>query len=321
LAGTGHYIIGLDSLLKHEKEFNFPKTMPTKIDPYLGIYKYILQIIVTMPIISLYTNVGSTTNLKCIIYVNTTLGKTKYRPLILALLEKITETQYERIVRRKKGAKDLIISRDLFNCFWYDKKKDFVVEYATQECSCGKENIKYCYVIFNKENKENYILGSVCIKTWGIGTGNPHILGLIERNIARINDTAEDTRCYFCNRKTTTNKCRNCTYRSLVKIMIDKWRSVVNRRRRIKKRVVSQWKMVNFYYDIIVVRNIRKWIKKWRSQFKFCAKCAVRIVEPYKLCYKCNIKDKDTCKCGGLKDKKFPTCYNCNKARKLATCG
>ncbi len=68
----------------------------------------------------------------------------------------------------------------------------------------------------------------------------------------------------------------------------------------------------NIYMNQI---NLRKSFEKLKSLIpKKCleCKCVLKNIK-FNKCYNCNIKNKDKCKCGKLKDKKYELCYTCKE--------
>ena len=99
-------------------------------------------------------------------------GKKTYIPLVIALLQRITEKQLKAISKN-----NIIIIEDLARCFTY--RPNHYVE--GDNCICGVE-ITETNFIENVETGEPCIIGNKCITNW---TTTPKELDKVNREIKK----------------------------------------------------------------------------------------------------------------------------------------
>jgi hypothetical protein len=212
-------------------------------------------------------------------------GKGIYPPLMDALLERITEKQLKGLPVNTIHGKTILFM-DLINCYYWHigsgevfNESAIADELNEYQCICGHKIINK-FNITNKEDSESYIVGCCCIQSQLIHYLKKEYRMRLINSILKKNDDVLDTRCIFCNKKTTKKSCINC------------------KKQKLKELCMS---------------IIRKWKRKLKRHSCYC--CNKLIDLKFKYCYKCNIQiqeSKNKCNsCNKMIEKEYNQCYTC----------
>jgi hypothetical protein len=253
-----------------------------------------------------------------------------YKPLIAALLRRVTAAQLE-YMQTRTNRRDTILFIDLVDCFeivrvdfFEELENDIHAEFYN--CICGVK-IEYVYYIRNKDTEEIHKIGRVCITNWA--NGDRKKLRSIENLKRRIDDTAGDTRCDFCKRKTTKKKCLSCPMRKICANIVTRWIS------RMKKCELCCNTYINnkIKYCAGCTKNMKKCYTCNGSikPNEYCHNCVRECIScPNKIrksnvniCNDCRKEKYNKCPdCFRMKERKYPTCYVCKlNAAQKKSCG
>ena len=151
-------------------------------------------------------------------------GKSRnYIPLLVALLESITDKQLERISIETNPGVKFLFYMDVVNCYEYIPR-NAGLDCAMDDtyCICGVK-IENDYYIYNTETKEEFIIGSTCIDNWLKSPKNK--INFVIDKLKRLKIT-NPTVCVFCGKNTTNNRCLKCTKKVSLKKIFKSWKSL-----------------------------------------------------------------------------------------------
>jgi hypothetical protein len=187
-----------------------------------------------------------------------------YKPLVLALWERITENQRNKIVILHCDLK-VFNFKQLINCYKHTFGESIIFKIDGNDdddmyiyfenagcCSCGVK-IKNKDIITNKDDNKHYIIGCECIKWWYVSRKEINII---------VNYDKENiqTHCPYCYRKV----CNNCKPKQLLKASFNNLKKYVKdikgERERIKTQKLNtllekKWKLLEEWLNEEYLKN------------------------------------------------------------------
>jgi hypothetical protein len=199
-----------------------------------------------------------------------------YKPLLFAMLERITPLQLEDITIDKKDNK-IINFKSILDCFtWINR--DGCYDEDKSKCICGHSIMDLSFIC-NKETNIYYPVGNVCIDTYLKDMFSPIQQNNFKKNKKMTEYKKKETeeeinqnRCYFCLYK----KCKgNCNDIQFIKKYTDKWKSL------LKRHSCTDCKR------LVDIKYLRCYTCDNKTKSNKCDNCGLGIKPNYRYCWTC----------------------------------
>jgi|APGre2960657468_1045069.scaffolds.fasta_scaffold00490_3 hypothetical protein len=178
-----------------------------------------------------------------------------YRPLLNALVGKLTCDEQKRCVIPSGLSRKLIDSKKLLNAFDYVGTKDEqLAEGETKKCLCGCD-IRIINYVRHNETQIIYKIGNVCIRNW-----------------FEDEQIKASKKCWYCGRANKSQEnCKNCSVKCKISEIFKAWRKQSSYERSIGKKRINFGKHTGSTIQTMYKNNLlylHWFVEKTEASFK-----------------------------------------------------